>query len=350
MKRYTGQQALYEAISRSRAKAKQSSILEKLRPEPFKPESPAAAPLTPVEPQQAPEPSTEPVAQASPEPQVVETQPQPAVEHEPQAELGVTTPPEPVAEVVSTPVELPDPIVRPRPVEKVVLPVPPSPVRTWLKPRPVQLNEGRIEISVPYYVGGIAGLVLLLVVVGAFRLGQGGSGGQADGSAAAVKPVADKSVGGTTPPAGSTPRSTATDTGRPASNPAVTGAARQNTASAAVQGDHWIVLAQYRRQEDFGPVIQHFRENGINLGAVSLPELRKYFATNNLNAGVLPSGDGFLLVTADAFGNPKIAGTDGFKMKQRITEVGAQYKGKAPSGYESFAPNYFSDAYPMKIR
>ncbi len=123
-----------------------------------------------------------------------------------------------------------------------------------------------------------------------------------------------------------------------------------DAASAAVQGDHWIVLAQYKRQEDFGPVIQHFRENGINLGPVSLVDLRKYFATNNLNASVLPSGDGFLLVTADAFGNPQIAGTNGFKMKQRITEVGAQYKGKAPSGYESFAPKYFSDAYGMKIR
>ncbi len=120
---------------------------------------------------------------------------------------------------------------------------------------------------------------------------------------------------------------------------------------AAVQGDHWIVLAQYRRQEDFEPVVQHFRrERDQSWRRVAALSLRKYFATNDLNAGVLPSGDGFLLVTADAFGNPKIAGTDGYKMKQRITEVGAQYKGKAPSGYESFAPNYFSDAYPMKIR
>ncbi len=41
MKRYTGQQALYEAISRSRAKTKQGSILEKLRPEHSKPENQA---------------------------------------------------------------------------------------------------------------------------------------------------------------------------------------------------------------------------------------------------------------------------------------------------------------------
>ena len=54
MKRYTGQQALYEAISRSRAKAKQGSILEKLRPESFKPEDPAVqAPTPPTEPEQA---------------------------------------------------------------------------------------------------------------------------------------------------------------------------------------------------------------------------------------------------------------------------------------------------------
>jgi hypothetical protein len=74
------------------------------------------------------------------------------------------------------------------------------------------------------------------------------------------------------------------------------------------------------------------------------------FAKYNLDAGRLPSGDGFLLVTADFFENPRLAGTNGYKMLQKIIEVGARYKGKAPSGYESFAPNYFSDAYPMKMR
>jgi hypothetical protein len=120
-------------------------------------------------------------------------------------------------------------------------------------------------------------------------------------------------------------------------------------ASTKTQGDHWIVLAQYRRQEDFVPVVQHFAEHGISLAPVSLERAREFFAANGLNVGVLPSGDGFLLVTTDAFNNPKVVGTDGYTMVQKIADVGAQYKGKAPAGLERFAPNYFSDAYGMKI-
>jgi hypothetical protein len=345
MKRYTGQQALYEAISRSRAKAKQGGILEKLLPEHSKPENPAGK-----QSQQAAEPAVEPVAQAMTETQPVETPAQPTVEHEPQAEPVVDTPTGPLAEVSPELVEPAEPVVKSRPVERVAHPVPANPMWTWLKPRPVQFNEGRIEISVPYYIGVIAGLVLLVVVLGAFRLGQARSGSGASEAAAGVQPMVDRAGAATNPPAESTPRTGITaDTGRPLSGPVVSGTARQDVAAAAVQGDHWIVLAQYRRQEDFVPVVRHFAENGIRLGVASLADLRQYFAANGLNAGVLPSGDGFLLVTADAFGNPKIAGTDGHKMKQKIAEVGAKYKGKAPAGLERFAPNYFSDAYGMKI-
>jgi hypothetical protein len=339
MKRYTGQQALYEAISRSRAKAKQGSVLEKLRAEHFKPENPAGTPSPQVEPQQVPEPSAESGVQTFSEPQVVETQPQPVVECEPQAEPRVETLSEPVAETVSH-----EPIVKARPVETALHLAPPSPVQTWLKPRPVQLNEGRIEISVPYHVGAIAGLVLLLVIVGAYRLG--GSGSQPN---AAASSVVGRSAA-VNPPAGSMPRSATADAGRPTSNSAVVDAAKQDVVSTAVQGDHLLVLALSKRQEDFGPVVQHFRENEIEVTPVSLDSLRQWFVKSNLDASRLPSGDGFLLVTANLYGNPKVAGTDGFKMKQRITEVGARYKGKAPSGYNSFAPNYFSDAYGMKVR
>lgn len=344
MKRYTGQQALYEAISRSRAKAKQGSILEKLRPEHFKPENPAGTPSPQGEPQQVPEPSAESGVQTSSEPQVVETRPQPVVECEPQVEPRVETSSEPVAETVSAPVVSPEPIVKARPVETALHLAPPSPVQTWLKPRPVQLNEGRIEISVPYHVGAIAGLVLLLVIVGAYRLG--GSGSQPN---AAASPVVGRSAA-VNPPAGSTPRSATADAGRPTSSSTVADAAKQDVVSTAVQGDHLLILALSKRQEDFDPVVRHFRENEIEVTPVSLDSLRQWFAKYNLDASRLPSGDGFLLVTANFYGNPKVAGTDGFKMKQRITEVGARYKGKAPSGYNSFAPNYFSDTYGMKVR
>lgn len=337
MKRYTGQQALYEAISRSRAKAKQGSILEKLRPEHVKPENQAVSSTPSVEPQQAePESAVEPAPQALPESQVVETPPQPTAEHEPQVE--------PRVQALSEPVASSDPIVKAQPVETVLHPVPPGPARTWLKPRPVQLNEGRIEISVPYHVGAIAGLVVLLVIVGAYRLG--GSGSQ---SGDAVSPAVNRSEVAN-PPAGPASGNATADAGRPTSNSAVSGAAKQDVVSTAVQGDHLLILARSKRQEDFDPVVRHFRENGIDVTAVSLDSLRQWFAKYNLDASRLPSGDGFLLVGANFCKNPEVAGTDGFEVKQKITEVGARYRGKAPSGYDSFAPRYFSDAYGMKVR
>jgi hypothetical protein len=46
--------------------------------------------------------------------------------------------------------------------------------------------------------------------------------------------------------------------------------------------------------------------------------------------------------------NPEMSGTDGFKMKQRIINIGAKYK--ASKGYETFAPYFFKDAYGKKVR
>ena len=160
MKRYTGQQALYEAISRSRAKAKQGSILEKLRPEPSKPEKPAIQESTPtVGPEQAAEQTPGPAVQEPVEPQAAETPLQPQAEPEPPTQPVVETALEALSEAAAEPAESVEPVVRPRPVERVAHLAPPKPVQAWLRPRPVQLNEGRIEVSVPYYVGAIVGLV-----------------------------------------------------------------------------------------------------------------------------------------------------------------------------------------------
>jgi hypothetical protein len=94
-------------------------------------------------------------------------------------------------------------------------------------------------------------------------------------------------------------------------------------------GDHVIVIATYKRGEDIVPVKEYFDKNGIK---TEIQERNGYF----------------FLVTADMFQNPKRADSDGYPVLQRIKEIGAKYK--APAGYETFAPNYFQDAYPMKIR
>ena len=72
MKRYTGQQALYEAISRSRAKAKQGSILDKLLPDHAKQETATPGPVPPVEPQHlSPASGVEPVQQTPVGPEII---------------------------------------------------------------------------------------------------------------------------------------------------------------------------------------------------------------------------------------------------------------------------------------
>lgn len=344
MKRYTGQKALYEAISRSRAKAKQHSILEKLRPVLLKPETPASQELTPAaEPQPAVEQTPEPVVEELPQPEVAQASPQPV------AELPFQAEPEPESEPISemsAPVASIEPESAPRPAERVIRPAPPTPVQTW-RPRPVQFNEGRIEVSVSYHVGAIAALVLLVVVLVAYRLGQAGNGPAVDNADGQAQ--AGVTASGTVPsqPVRTPPQNTATPTAdrTPVNTSPAPADVRQDVPPTRGQGDHCIVLAQYRTKEDFEPVVQHFAEHGIRLVSLPINLMRRVFVEQGLNPGVLPSGDGFLLVTNEYYTNADIP-----KMKQKIAEVGKLYKGKAPAGRESFAPNYFSDAYPMKIR
>jgi hypothetical protein len=91
-------------------------------------------------------------------------------------------------------------------------------------------------------------------------------------------------------------------------------------------GNNVIVLVQYDSLPDLAPVQAHFSEHGIETRIVT-------------------EGGRYFLQTIQKYDNPATAGTDGYRAKQRITEVGAKYKGKAPAGYETFAPHYFSDAY-----
>jgi hypothetical protein len=347
MKRYTGQKALYEAISRSRDKAKQHSILEKLRPVLSKPEiSPSQEPGPAAVQEQAPEQTVWPPVQKSPEPQVVEMPPEPAIELPLQAEPEL--PPEPLSEMSPASETRAEPAVQSRPVERFIHPAPPTPASTWLRPRPVQLNEGRVEISVPYHVGAIAAMVFLLVVIAAYRIGQGRQGVPTNDVGGQAQPAVNPS-GTTTNPLMRTPpqNNTATSNAdRPVTNTPVTaGGTGQDVVPARAQGDNCIVLARCKTKEDFDPVVKHFAESGIRVLPLPIDLMRKVLSEQGLNPGVLPSGDGYLLVTTDYYANADVP-----KMKQRIAEVGKLYKGKAPSGLESFAPNYFSDAYGMKIR
>ena len=94
-------------------------------------------------------------------------------------------------------------------------------------------------------------------------------------------------------------------------------------------GDHVIVIATYKQGADLVPVKKFFDENGIK-------------------TEIQERGDYFFLVTKDKFQSPRRAGTNGYYALERIKRAGANYE--SPQGYESFAPNLFQDAYGMKIR
>jgi hypothetical protein len=223
-------------------------------------------------------------------------------------------------------------------VERVDPPAPaPKPAPIGWRPRPVQLNAGRLEVSVPYHVGVVAALTVTLVVLAAFRIGQKFPGARARASVSATTAtrIAPPNAVKTSPEAGTAP---------------VEASAAPSGAGEPVQkeGDHWIVLlTQHKNEDDLTPVVEHYRTYGIELSIYEIGPTRQWFKDNGLNVAMLPSGDGYMLTTRQLYNTPDRPGTEGYDMKQKIRAVGATYK--APAGRETFAAKRFSDAYGMKI-
>ncbi|MBN2138660.1 MAG: hypothetical protein JW720_12705 [Sedimentisphaerales bacterium] len=198
-----------------------------------------------------------------------------------------------------------------------------TPVKWRRKPRPVQYNGGRIEFSVPYQLAIAVALGLIVVVLLAFQAGQ-----RSVAAGVAEKSIPEPKAGGNI-----VNRSRPRPVVPPVDNRTVAEPSTSDGTTvadaAATAGDNVIVLVQHKTERDLVPVRAHFANNGI--------------ATD-----IVPSGGTYFLVTQDrykSFGR----GGDGSLALQRIKEVGAAYKGKAPEGYETFAPHYFSDAYGKKI-
>ncbi len=78
-----------------------------------------------------------------------------------------------------------------------------------------------------------------------------------------------------------------------------------------------------------------------------LEPVRQYFAENGIETEIRKIGDDYFLVTTDKFDTIERTGTDGYKAKKRIIELGAKYK--APQSYETFGKRPFHDAYGMKF-
>jgi len=186
----------------------------------------------------------------------------------------------------------------------------------WKRPKLIQFNNGRIEISIPYQLAIALLLGLILLILVAFRLGQ-------INQKAANSPAKMQKTG----QINSTGRDTADTTQTAVSAEKILPGAEKVEPAKPI-GNNRIVIQTYQLRTHLEPAKQYFAQLGIET------EIRKI-------------GDTYYLVTRNKYENPNRPGTDGYRAKQIIVEVGAKYQ--APPGYETFGPKPFHDAYGMKF-
>ena len=187
----------------------------------------------------------------------------------------------------------------------------PERVAKWPKrPRIVQFNAGKIEISIPYQVAIALLLGVILLVLVAFRLGQRAKSEQGVTTSNVERAVK------TGESSSKVPNLSTSETKKPAA------------AAQKPKGNNRIVIQTYQLRTDLEPVKQYFAQFGIET------DIKKI-------------GDWYYLVTKDKYENPEKLGTDGYFAKQKIIELGAKYK--APQGYETFGSKPFHDAYGQRF-
>lgn len=202
--------------------------------------------------------------------------------------------------------------------------VPERLVRWPTRPRMVQFNAGRIELSIPYPIAITLLLGVILLVLIAFRLGQIAlmSSQKMPDSAREIRRIDESKPVGRR--GGALQAAAATE-----EIPLDVPASGEETEPVNPKANNVIVLVEYQARADLVPVQGHFAEYGIE-------------------TKIIRENDRYFLITKNRYENPKKPGTDGYEAKQRIIRVGATYK--APPGYETFAPHLFSDAYGKKVR
>ena len=206
----------------------------------------------------------------------------------------------------------------------------PKPLR--LTPRPVQFNDGRLEIMVSYWVAVLAGMVVLLTILVAFRLGQYSVRPATADTKPAEKPNKIQAPEQGSNPADSElyemrsdpvirsperPEREPEGVSRPVSNP-------DNRPGNAIQ----IMQTQFRKD---------------------LEPLKTFFDNNGIPTEIREINGSFRLFTQQRFEkNPSNVGTPGYELKQKIAEIGAEYRPPA-GGYLPFRPEDFADAFGYRL-
>ncbi len=184
------------------------------------------------------------------------------------------------------------------------------------KPKIIQLNAGRIEISLPYQlaIALLLGLVLL-VLIGVW-LGQTGylSKQRITGSAKKILNSGSNKE---------------TNSGNRAKIDENEKSDIRETITGESKGNNRIVIQTYRARAD-------------------LEQVQTYFGQCGIETEIIPIDNQWFLVTKAKYEeDPKRPGTDGYVAIQNIIELGAKYK--APQGYEPFGAKSFETAYGMKF-
>jgi hypothetical protein len=182
------------------------------------------------------------------------------------------------------------------------------------KPRIVQVNAGRVEFSLPYQIAILLGLGVVLLIFLIYQLGQ----------------ISNKSTDLGTITSKSQPRAVEqirrVDTADEIT-PAVSAPAEE-TEPVKPKGNNNIVITEYPRRIDLVPV-------------------QKYFAQNGIQTEIVKIDGSYFLRTVGKYENPGRSGTDGYEVRQRIIELGSEYR--APTGYETFGAKPFQDAYGRRF-
>jgi len=188
----------------------------------------------------------------------------------------------------------------------------------WLRgPKIFQITAGKVEISLPYQIAVaiLMGIVLLFLVV--FRLGQ----------ISYSQPAAAAKISNSAQQSTAEPVVIAKPVEKKLPPPIVIPQKPESAASEPKKNNR-IVIKSYPLSSHLEPVKRYFADKGIET------EIRKF-------------GDAYLLVTKEKYDNPERPGTDGYAARQKIIELGAQYK--APQGFDQFGTKPFHDAYGMKF-
>lgn len=186
------------------------------------------------------------------------------------------------------------------------------------KPRILQFNAGRVEISMPYQLAVAVLLGILLLVLVFYRLGQmsylKNQNKETPETSGKFEPrpldSGEESPGIQTPQTGESEKRANED------------------ASTGESGDNVIVIQILKDKTQLEPV-------------------KKYFNSLGIATMIIEKNNRYYLVTRKKYDNPDKSGTPGFRAKQKIIRLGAGYK--PPSGYKSFGEKPFSDAFGMKL-